>query len=90
MNTVQFFIDKNCFEACDLIDGRQSQLETKLFELQMFLVDLGNGQNAWYASLQSVHDGKKHYFKSWSGLVANLQVLLAPNAQLEVLKALLH
>jgi hypothetical protein len=57
-----------------------------LFELQMFIVDLGNGQKSWYGSLQNVESGEKHYFKGWSGLAAYLHGILTPNAQLEMLK----
>ena len=89
MNTVQFFIDENCFEACDLIDVKDRPIEAKPFKLQMFPVDIGNGQDAWYGSLQSMNDGEKRYFKGWSGLVSNLQGVLNPVAQLEVLGALL-
>jgi hypothetical protein len=60
-----------------------------LFELQMFFVDIGNGEKEWCGSLQNVIDGGKRYFKGWSGLVANLQGILTPPAQMEVLKALL-
>jgi hypothetical protein len=90
VNTIQFSIDKDCLEACDLIPGRERPVEVKWFELQMFPVDIGNGKDTWCGSLQRLHDGEKHYFKGWSGLVANLQVFLTPIAQLEVLKALLH
>jgi hypothetical protein len=90
VNTIQFSIDKNCLEACDLINARERALEVKLFELQMFPVDIGNGKDTWCGSLQRLHDGEKHYFKGWSGLISNLQGMLTPMAQLEVLKAFLH
>lgn len=61
----------------------------ELFELQMFLVDIGNGQKDWCGRLQNVNDGKKHYVRGWSGLVADLQKILTPSAQLQVLRALL-
>jgi hypothetical protein len=61
----------------------------ELFELQMFLVDIGNGQKDWCGRLQNVSDGKKHYVRGWSGLVADLQRILTPSAQLQVLRALL-
>ena len=54
----------------------------------MFPVDIGNGKDTWCGTLQRLHVGEKHYFKGWSGLVANLQRLLTPNAQLQVLKAI--
>ena len=82
MNTVQFFTDKECFPACDPMDVQHRPVGADLFELQMFLVDLGNGQNAWYGSLQNVEDREKHYFKGWTGLVLNLQGILTPMAQL--------
>ena len=88
MNTVRFFVDKNCFEACDLIDVKDRPVEAKPFKLQMFPVDIGNGQDAWYGCLQSMSDGEKRYFKGWSGLVSNLQGILTPFAQLEVLRIL--
>ena len=89
MSTIQFFTDRNCLEACDLIDGRPNPLGATQFELRMFLVDLGVGQSAWYGSLQNLNEGKKLYFRGWSGLMATLQGLLTPGGQLEVLKTLL-
>jgi hypothetical protein len=89
VNTIQFFTDKNCFGACDPMDVLHRPVGADLFEIQMFLVDIGNGQKAWYGSLQSMNDEKKHYFKGWSGLVANLQGILTPVAQLGVLEAFL-
>ena len=89
MNTLQFFTDKDCFGTCDPMDTPHRPAGADLFELQMFLVDIGNGQKAWYGSLQKVDGGEKHYFKGWSGLAANLQGILTPSAQLEVLKTLL-
>ena len=89
MNTIQFFTDKNCLGACDPMDILHRSVGADLFELQMFLVDIGNGQSELCGRLQNVNNGEKHYFKGWSGLVANLQVFLTPIAQVEVLKALL-
>ena len=89
MSTIQFFTDRNCLEACDLIDGRPNPLGATQFELRMFLVDLGNGQCDWYGSLQTVNDGNKKYFRGWSGLVSNLQRFLSLGAQLIVLRALI-
>ena len=88
MNTIQFFTDKDCFGTCDPMDMLHRPAGADLFELQMFLVDIGNGHKAWYGSLQKVDGGEKHYFKGWSGLAANLQGVLTPSAQLEVLKTL--
>lgn len=88
MNTVQFFTDTNCRETCDPMDIRHSPCGAAVFELQMFLVDIGNGQSTWCGRLQNISGGDKRYFKGWTGLVANLQGLLTPIAQLEVLKAL--
>ena len=89
MNAVQFFTDKDCFPACDPLDVPRRPIGADLFELQMVLVDIGNGQNAWYGSLKNMDVGEKHYFRGWSGLVANLQEILTPLAQLEVLKRFL-
>lgn len=89
MNAIQFFTDKDCFPTCDPLDVPRRPIGADLFELQMFLADIGNGQKAWYGSLQSMNGGEKHYFKGWSGLVANLQGILTPTAQLEVLKTFL-
>lgn len=86
MNTLQFFTDKDCFPTCDPMDVPHRPAGADLFELQMFLVDIGNGQNAWYGRLQKMDNGDKHYFKGWSGLATNLQGILTPSAQLEVLK----
>ena len=90
MNAIQFFTDRNCFPVCDAMDIPHRPDGADLFELQMFLVDIGNGQSAWYGRLQKMDDGEKHYFKGWSGMVVNLQGILSPFAQLEVLRALLH
>ena len=89
MNSVQFFTDRNCLESCDPMDIQHRPAGTDLFELQMFLVDIGNGQKAWCGSLQNVADRKKHYVKGWSGLIADLQKILTPSAQLQVLNMLL-
>lgn len=86
MDTIRFFTDANCVGACELIDARQRVAEANQFEVRMFLVDIGNGQVAWYGSLQNVKKGEPHYFRGWSGLVANLQRILSSGAQLEILK----
>ena len=64
--------------------------ETDLFGLQMDLIDIGNGQAVWGGSLQNINNGEQRFFKGWSGLVANLQEVPIPLAQLEVLKALMQ
>ncbi|MCI0556703.1 MAG: hypothetical protein L0287_37670 [Anaerolineae bacterium] len=89
MNTIQFFANKNCSEIVDPIDVAHRPAGTNLFELQMGLVDIGNGQAVWAGSLQKVHNGEKRYFKGWSGLVANLQEMLTPLAQFRVLQELM-
>ena len=89
MNTIRIFINKNCWEAHDPLGLEPRPAGASEFELQMFLVDIGNGRKSWYGSLQNVHDEKKHYFKGWSGLVADLRKMLTPSAQLQVLNALL-
>lgn len=90
MNTVRFFTNKNYTEIEDPMDVGRRSTKTDLFELQMSLIDIGNGQAVWGGSLQNVHNGEKRLFKGWSGLAANLQDMLTPSAQLEVLKALLR
>jgi len=85
MNALQFFTDRNCFPACDPLDILHRPTGADLFELQMFLVDLGSGQNTWYDSLENVESRKKHYFKGWSGLTTHLQGTFTPSAQLEIL-----
>jgi hypothetical protein len=89
MSTLQFFTCTNCLEAYDPVDVRHRPAGTELFALEMFLVDIGNGRNEWYGSLQNINNGEKHYFKGWSGLVANLQGLLTPSVQMEILRAIL-
>jgi hypothetical protein len=89
MNAIQFFANKNCVETADPVNIDHKPVWADLFEVQMQLVDIGNGKSMWCGSLQSVHDGQKRYFKSWSELVAHLQGILTPPAQLEVLQALL-
>ena len=89
MNNIQFFNDKICQGTCDPLDIGHMPVGADLFELQMFLLDIGNGQNAWYGSLRNLNDGKKLYFKGWSGLTANLEEILTPIARLEVLSVLL-
>ena len=89
MKAIQFFTDRNCFPACHPLDIPNRPAGADLFELQMFLVDLGNGQNTWCGRLQNLNDGEKNYFKGWSGLVANLQGILTPAAQFEVFKVFL-
>ena len=90
MKTVQFFVDKNFSEIVDPMDVGHRPAGTKLFELEMGLVDIGNGQAVRAGSLQKVYDGEKRCFKGWSGLVANLREILTPFVQLEGLKALLQ
>ena len=89
MNTLQFFTDKDCFPTCDPLNLLHRPMGADLFELQMFIVDIGNSQKAWYGSLQNMESGEKHYFKGWAGLAAHLHGVLTPGAQLEVLKAIL-
>jgi hypothetical protein len=86
MNTIQFF--ENCTEIDDPMAVGRKPLGNDLFELQMGLIEIGNGQAVWAGSLQNVNNGEKHYFKGWSGLVANLREILTPFGQLEVLNML--
>jgi hypothetical protein len=90
MNAIQFFANKNCTEIDDPMAVGHKPLGTDLFELQMGLIEIGNGQAVWAGSLQNVNNGEKHYFKGWFGLVANLREILTPIAQLEVLNALMQ
>jgi len=90
MNTIQFFANENCTEIDDPMAVGRKPLGNDLFELQMGLIEIGNGQAVWAGSLQNVNNGEKHYFKGWSGLVANLRKVLTPFAQLEVLNALMQ
>lgn len=90
MNTIRFFANKNDTEPEDPMEIGHGSPVTDLFELQMGLIDIGNGQAVWGGSLQNVNNGEKHFFKGWSGLVTNLQPMLIPSAQLEVLKALMR
>ena len=90
MNAIRFFGNKNYAEIDDPVHISHRRLRTDLFELQMGLIDIGNGQVLWGGTLQKVNNGEKRFFKGWSGLVANLQEILTPSAQLEVLKALLR
>ena len=78
MNAIQFFADKNCSETVDPLDIGYRPVGAELFQLEMFLVDIGNEKDAWCGSLQNLSDGEKHYFKGWSELVANLQNILTP------------
>ncbi|HET8562948.1 MAG TPA: hypothetical protein VFM35_03630 [Candidatus Binatia bacterium] len=91
MNAIRFFANKNYAEIEDPVHfvGHR-RLRTDLFELQMGLIDIGNGQVLWGGTLQNVSNGEKRFFKGWSDLVANLQEILTPSAQLEVLKALIR
>jgi hypothetical protein len=90
MNAIRFFANKNYAEIADPVDIGHRLHRTDLFELQMNLVDIGNGQVVWYGTLQNVNNGEKRFFRGWSGLVAALQEILTPPAQLEVLKALIQ
>ena len=77
MNALQFFADKHCAETVDPLDVGHRPPGTDLFNLQTGFVDIGNGKDVWYGSLQNVQDGQKHYFKSWSELVVHLQEILS-------------
>jgi hypothetical protein len=90
MSTIRFFANKNSSAIVDPIDVGHRPPGRDLFELQMGLIEIGNGQAVWGGSLNNVNNGEKRYFKGWSGLVANLQEILTPLAQLEVLKALMR
>jgi hypothetical protein len=90
MNAIRFFANKNYAEIEHPVDTGHRWLGTDLFELQMGLIDIGNGQVLWGGTLQNINNGEKRFFKGWSGLVANLQEILTPSAQLEVLKALIR
>ena len=89
MSTIRFFANKSYTEIDDPMHIGHRSPKADLFELQMALIDIGNGQAVWGGSLQNVNNGEKRFFKGWSGLAANLQEMLTPSAQLEVLKALL-
>ena len=89
MNTIKFLANKNVPELVDPIDTGNRPAATNLFELQMGLVDIGNGQAVWAGSLKKVYNGEQHYFKDWSGLVAGLQEILTPPAQFMVLQELM-
>lgn len=90
MNAIRFFANKNYAEIEDTLHIGHRPRRTDLFELQMCPIDIGNGRILWGGALQSVSNGEKRYFRGWSGLVANLQEILTPSAQLEVLKALIQ
>jgi len=90
MNTIQFFANKNCAEIVDPMDVGHRPPGTDLFELQVGLIEIGNGQAVWGGSLQNVNNGEKRYFLDWPDLIANLQEILIPLAQLEVLRALIR
>ena len=89
MNTIQFFANKNDSEIADPLDIGNRPAGTNLFELQMGLVDIGNGQAVWVSSLRKIYNGEQRYFKDWSGLVAGLQEILTPLAQFRVLQELM-
>jgi hypothetical protein len=90
MNAIHFFANKDDSEMDDSRDVGHRLTKAHLFELQIGLIDIGNAQAVWVGSLQNVNNGEKRFFKSWSGLAANLQDMLTPSAQLEVLKALIR
>jgi len=90
MNAMRFFANKIYAEIEDPVNVGQRPPRTDLFELQMGLIDIGNGQALWSSTLQNVKNGEKRFFKGWSGLVTNLQEILTPSAQLEVLKVLIR
>lgn len=89
MNSIQFFADKDCSKKDNLMNGDYRPTGKDLFELQTWLVDIGNGQKEWCGKLHNVSTGEKRFFKGWSGLIANLQEILTPFAQLEVMRALM-
>jgi hypothetical protein len=72
------------------VDIGHRLVRSDLFELQMGLIDIGNGQVLWGGTLQNINNGERCFFKGWSGLIAHLQEILTPSAQLEVLKALIR
>jgi hypothetical protein len=90
MNAIRFFANKNYAEIADPMHISHRLHRTDLFELQMGLIDIGNGQVLWCGTLQNVNNGEKRFFRGWSGLVAILQEILTPPAQFEVLKALIQ
>lgn len=90
MNAIRFFANKNSLEVDHSRDVGYRSPRKDLFELQMGLIDIGNGLAVWGGSLKNVDNGEKRFFKGWSGLAANLQEMLTPSAQLEVLKALMR
>lgn len=90
MKVIRFFADRNCRETVVPMNTGHSPAKINLLELQLGLVDIGNGQAVWAGSIQKVYGGEKRYFKGWSGLVGNLREVLTPLRQLEVLNALLQ
>jgi len=90
MNAIRFFANKSYVETDPPMDAGHKLAQTTLFELHLGLIDIGNGQAVWGGSLQDINSGEKHFFKGWPGLVTNLQEILTPSAQLEVLRALMR
>jgi hypothetical protein len=88
MNTIRFLANKICSETVDPIDIGNRPAGINLFELQMGLVDIGNGQAVWVSSLKKVFNGEQRYFKDWSELATGLQEILTPPAQFRVLQEL--
>jgi len=89
MNSIQFFANKDCSKKDNSTNVGDEPAVKDLFELQTWLVDIGNGQKEWCGKLHNVSTGEKHFFKGWPGLIANLQEILTPFAQLEVMRTLL-
>jgi len=89
MNSIQFFANKGCSKKDNSMNGIHEPTGNDMFELQAWLVDIGNGHKEWCGKLHNMSTGEKHFFKGWSGLIANLQEILTPFAQLEVMRTLM-
>ncbi|MBX7236529.1 MAG: hypothetical protein K1X65_19255 [Caldilineales bacterium] len=50
---------------------------TRLFTLRLWQETVAAGQTEWRGKLQSLPDGEACYFRGWSGLIGQLEALLA-------------
>ena len=53
---------------------------TRLFTVQLWLEELGDGQAEWRGKLQNVENGEEHYFRQWAA-VGRLLRGMVPRAE---------
>ena len=58
------------------MDNARHLPHTHLYNVRVWLEDLGEGQTEWRGEVHDVVSGERRYFRNWPALVATLQAML--------------